>query len=408
MTTLTRPSAVPERPVKVDATGSTSRTGSIRIPSTKREASLLRFSAINLITRASKSKQVRNSIATFSSSWDPNSPWKTVPEYISMIWFHLTLLVFCTPLIPLSWVVIFVQSVASEETARPFEVLMRKTVSWTWFFWVTLNPQIRKIRDPILYTRLEQIRQSKKPVMIVANHISFFDVILFSAYMPSDIIEKTISLCSIGVIRMPLIGNIVNACGHVPVNFTNACVGAKDSSDFTIEKSSAEKASKAASEHVERSGMFVLYPEGKLNASSERVLQQFRHTGFRMMQQFDMSIWGMAMVGNQSVWPAYDFGGLPGKVHVSLFPIFPDGAKGALETIRKNNDEASPKGEDKEKEENHGCEELSTEVRRIFQEELDEIWESIDSKGSTPVFKKSICEMKRLSETKRSSVKKEE
>lgn len=399
MTTL-RPSAITSQS-GVPGESNAGPARPTRVTVSQAEPSILRFSVISLARRATKSPAVRKSISSLASNWDPERPWKSILDYTSMLWFHLSLVFFCAPLIPLSWVVILAQTVAGAAAARPLEALFRKTVGWIWFMWITANPQIRKVRDPRLYKEFEAIRESKKPVMILSNHVSFFDVILFAAYMPSDLIAKCISLCAIGIIRLPVIGNIVNACGHIPVNFSNAKVGACDTDDFSVDKSCSEQTTEAASEHIKKNGIFALYPEGKLNSIHERGLQPFRYGGFKIMEEFDMAVFGMAMVGNQTIWPAYDFGGLPGKVHITLFPIFPDGAKSALDAVEKCS--KSSAGSDHSHSHSHNCKALANEARRVFQEELDDIWDALETQPKV-TFRKS---MQRLTEKKLSQKKEE-
>jgi 1-acyl-sn-glycerol-3-phosphate acyltransferase len=166
-----------------------------------------------------------------------------------------------------------------------------------------------------------------RPVFILANHTSFFDVLLFSVRCPVATLKKTRTLAKRGLFTAPIIGYINRSIGHFPVHFSGAKVG-----DFSVDKSAMGDVMAKVDAHVkgERcegfgNGCLAFFPEGQINRVDPRTLQSFRRGMFRSAVQKDVAVWAWLVDGNPRTWPPEAAGGLPATVTHTLAPIAPDG-----------------------------------------------------------------------------------
>jgi len=224
------------------------------------------------------------------------------------------------------------------------------------------------------------VGKSGKPVMILINHASFLDAMLYCAFCPTRTLVqvRTRTLASVGIMRLPCVGQIVASCGHIGVNFSAVKTGTDTSDDFSVDSASAQKMMNRVNEHLSSGkGWLSMCPEGRLNQGSGRQLQPFRFGGFKSVDEYDMEVWGFGLAGCSSCWPAAGLGGSPAKITVNLFPIFPNGAKAYIEGLdekeKQPEDGGKPSGNFKI---------LARDAQHIFQKKLDSMWADADKDES--------------------------
>lgn len=219
-----------------------------------------------------------------------------------------------------------------------------------------------------------EVGKSGKPVMILLNHVSFLDAMLFCAFVPTWTLwgNRPRTLCSVGIMRIPVLGQIIGTCGHIPVVFSSVKTGIDTGSDFAIKSSDASKMMNRVNEHLHSHGWLAMCPEGKLNPGSERQLQSFRFGGFKTVEEFDMEVWGWGLTGCGDFWPAGGVGGKPATITINVFPIFPNGAQAHL----KASEEKEKRSEEEKKTENFKI--LAQDAQNMFQEKLDSVWADLD------------------------------
>eukprot|EP00931_Biecheleriopsis_adriatica_P009106 TRINITY_DN110212_c0_g1_i1.p1 TRINITY_DN110212_c0_g1~~TRINITY_DN110212_c0_g1_i1.p1 ORF type:complete len:300 (-),score=65.13 TRINITY_DN110212_c0_g1_i1:38-937(-) len=172
---------------------------------------------------------------------------------------------------------------------------------------------------PIDLEGIHDFRQALKsrdgPVVVVANHTSFLDVMLALKMTPLSVAGKTKMFVSNHLLKLPFLGSIVQAMDHLTVPFkaSGKDGGFEVDKELMIEKMAILKA------HVQDGGIAAWFPEGKINAGNPCELQQFRAGGFSIPEEVDCEIWCIAFVGNSKCWPRNAaVGGSPSRIGVKL------------------------------------------------------------------------------------------
>lgn len=208
---------------------------------------------------------------------------------------------------------------------------------------------------------------SGRPVVVVSNHVSWVDVMLFVAYCPA--IGRFRALCAASLWKIPLLGTLCRSCGHVKVHFSDHRVDGSSSS-LAVDHAKAGEMDRHLRAIIEGGSGVAFYPEGQLNKQDPRRLQPFRYGGFRYLVEFDMEVWAMLHVGHDETWPLHAaVGGLPARIHQSLICVAPEGA---LKLIGRD---AASQDIDAD------SRLLAEKVREIMQVELDRLWCKKDGDG---------------------------
>ena len=143
---------------------------------------------------------------------------------------------------------------------------------WQWPF--LLSPWIRISAAQL--EAFERIGSSGKPVMIIGNHTSFVDTLIFTIYAPYSKIVSFRTLAARSLFRLPLLGTIMRSVGHIPVHFANP----EKANSFSVDKQRSQAMMKAVEDHIESGGYISMFPEGQVNRGDSSVLQSFRRGGF--------------------------------------------------------------------------------------------------------------------------------
>jgi len=295
----------------------------------------------------------------------------------SKIWFNLTLI--CCTLPP----VILAYGVMGFQYFFPFghphvlvvEGIYKMFLRNCWLTFRILNPQISITYDKDFAKQIKEMtKPTDKPRMLIINHVSFLDAIYVTSVLPNSVMFSVRTLASIGIMRLPAIGTICYAAGHIVVYFKGATTGISKSDDFVVDPTKVQKMGEYVQTHIHNRGYFILCPEGKLNAVDERKLQNFRYGGFKTIEEHDMKVYGMAWTGFGTVWPVGSIGGTPSKAQCKLFPVFPDGAKEAVKKIEEDKPGSTVKIDPKAEKPESNCKILAETAQEIFQGHLDSLW----------------------------------
>lgn len=160
---------------------------------------------------------------------------------------------------------------------------------------------------------------SGRSVVIIGNHCSFMDIILAVALTPLSQVVKVKMLIAGHVFKMPAIGTIATAMGHLSIPFK---ASSEDSKDMSVDKEAVEQRMKVLTEHLASGGNAAWFPEGTMNRSDTLKVQTFRAGGFAPVIKVDAEIWCLAQVGNSVFWPARaQVGGRPCRIGYKIIRI---------------------------------------------------------------------------------------
>jgi len=160
---------------------------------------------------------------------------------------------------------------------------------------------------------------SGRPVVIVANHMSFLDVILAVTCMPLTKVGFVRMFVSNHLLHMPGLGTIVRGMGHLAVPFKTST---NDSNKFELDAEKMAERMKQLKEHVQTGNFAAWFPEGRMNRNDPKRLEVFRAGGFTIPVQLDVEVWGIAFVGNAVSWPSDALvGGKPARIGIKMIQI---------------------------------------------------------------------------------------
>ena len=198
---------------------------------------------------------------------------------------------------------------------------------------VLLSPWIREssvdaAAQQAEWERLDATLKTR-PVFVLGNHTSFFDVLLFSVRCPTTVLGRTRTLAKRGLFTAPVFGYIARSIGHFPVHFSGSKSG-----DFSVDKTAMCDVMEKAEQHLDGrrcpsdgNGCLAFFPEGQINRIDTAKLQSFRRGMFSVALKKDVAIWAWIVDGNGRTWPPHTAGGLPATVTTTLVPIAPDGVQ---------------------------------------------------------------------------------
>lgn len=170
---------------------------------------------------------------------------------------------------------------------------------------------------------LETIRtemgKTGKPIGLIGNHTSFFDVFISVAMCPLSEVGKAKQIISTMVMKLPIMGYICQTMLHLPIPFKN---DAGDSKTFEVDKDKLAKIMEEYEAHLKSGGFCAWYPEGQVNRAECSKLQQFRAGGYGIAVRNDIELWCATFCGNAVTWPYYEqMGGHPAKIGVKVWRL---------------------------------------------------------------------------------------
>ena len=168
----------------------------------------------------------------------------------SLCWFNFWLLLGTVCL----WLACLIASFfawcgfVSERRAQTFGLCFCR-IFWRWPFalspWVDIELQGLK--------NTAELGASGRPVLMIANHTSFFDTLLFAAFVPVFTLGRFRALANSTLFELPLLGTILRSVGHIPVHFRRA----EEADDFSTEPEMKASMMNRLDDHVRQHGGWV-------------------------------------------------------------------------------------------------------------------------------------------------------
>lgn len=138
-----------------------------------------------------------------------------------------------------------------------------------------------------------------QPLVVVANHQSWFDVFALAAHLPG----RTRFVAKEELARIPVFGTAWQTCGHVSVNRTD--------------RSRAISTLDRAGQQVRDEGLaMVLFPEGTRSADGR--LQPFKKGAFVLAIKTGVPIVPVGISGSREVMPKGSFRIRPGEIRIRV------------------------------------------------------------------------------------------
>ncbi|MDB2606343.1 MMPL family transporter [Zobellia sp.] len=165
------------------------------------------------------------------------------------------------------------------------------------------HKSVSKLMGSVLYTNpfvSKEIRNPNnetfaKPVMIVANHTSFLDILAIGMLHP-----KIIFMVNDWVYNSPVFGSAAKLAGAYPVSG-----GIENGEAFLKEK-------------VAQGFSIIAFPEGTRSTTNK--IKRFHKGAFYLAQQFEMDILPVLIHGNSEVLPKGSFIIRDGSITIELLP----------------------------------------------------------------------------------------
>ena len=165
------------------------------------------------------------------------------------------------------------------------------------------HKSVSKLMGSVLYTNpfvSKNIRNPhnetfEKPVMIIANHTSFLDILAIGMLHP-----KIIFLVNDWVYNSPVFGSAAKLAGAYPVS------GGIENGEAILK------------EKVAQGFSIIAFPEG--TRSSTNKIKRFHKGAFYLAQQFELDILPVLIHGNSEVLPKGSFIIRDGKITIELLP----------------------------------------------------------------------------------------
>lgn len=156
-----------------------------------------------------------------------------------------------------------------------------------------------------------------RPLAILINHSSFFDSIVATTLTPFPAVKRVRMLMMAQVAKMPLIGVICTACGHIPLPFKSSA-----GDNFELDKGETDKKMAELDAHVKAGGAAGWFPEGRIKTGNMHEIGAFRAGGFKLTVDNDMEVWAIVNVGNSLFWPKKaSAGGIPCRIGYKVFKV---------------------------------------------------------------------------------------
>ncbi|CAM4305363.1 MMPL family transporter [Zobellia roscoffensis] len=165
------------------------------------------------------------------------------------------------------------------------------------------HKSVSKLMGSVLYTNpfvSKEIRNPhnetfEKPVMIIANHTSFLDILAIGMLHP-----KIIFMVNDWVYNSPVFGSAAKLAGAYPVSG-----GIENGEAFLKEK-------------VAQGFSIIAFPEGTRSSSNK--IKRFHKGAFYLAQQFELDILPVLIHGNSEVLPKGSFIIRDGSITIELLP----------------------------------------------------------------------------------------
>ncbi|HET9948771.1 MAG TPA: lysophospholipid acyltransferase family protein [Longimicrobiales bacterium] len=143
-----------------------------------------------------------------------------------------------------------------------------------------------------------------RPQIIVANHVSWFDVLALAAYTPG----RYLFVAKKEIRKVPLFGRAAEACGHIYI----------DRQDRQSALASLESAREKLGDEAPT---VIMFPEGTRSETGE--LQPFKKGAFVLAIQAGADVVPVAIRGSRHVMPKHSLRVRPGTITVRFGRAIP-------------------------------------------------------------------------------------
>jgi len=243
-----------------------------------------------------------------------------ISDTIGTVGFNANLLAVTMPTYMFSKVFPWVLGLAPT-TLQEFLVMFMNVTSKTltclsWRIALMLSPWVSMRVDGLKPFR-SQMGSSGRPVVVIGNHVSFFDTVVMVALTPLSKVGRVKMFVSDHLYKMPILGVIVRAMGHFSVPFKS-----RDANTMSVDKDAMAERQRQMEAHVAGGGYAAWFPEGRLNPEDCSKVGQFRAGGMMLCCKTDVEVWCVAQVGNAVMWPRKaPVGGRPAKIGLKIFRL---------------------------------------------------------------------------------------
>ena len=143
----------------------------------------------------------------------------------------------------------------------------------------------------------EQVIDPERPQILVANHVSWFDILALAGYLPG----RSVFVAKKELMSLPVFGRAAKACGHIFI----------DRQDRT----KAVESLRAARQMLEEeSPTIIMFPEGTRSPTGE--LQQFKKGAFVLAIQTGVDVVPASISGSREIMKKGSLLVRPGTIRV--------------------------------------------------------------------------------------------
>lgn len=143
----------------------------------------------------------------------------------------------------------------------------------------------------------EQVIDPERPQILVANHVSWFDILALAGYVPG----RSVFVAKKELMNVPVFGRAAKACGHIFI----------DRQDRT----KAVESLRAARQMLEEeSPTIIMFPEGTRSPTGE--LQQFKKGAFVLAIQTGVDVVPASISGSREIMKKGSLLVRPGTIRV--------------------------------------------------------------------------------------------
>lgn len=165
-------------------------------------------------------------------------------------------------------------------------------------WWAKINVYITPAR---VYIHGEENLDSHQSYVVVANHLSQFDIFALYGWLKLDL--KWVMKAEMR--KIPIVGAACQAMGHIFID-------RKD-------RAKAVATLKEAQSKLVDGTSVLFFPEGTRSESGK--LQAFKKGAFVMAKDIDLPILPITIIGSNEVLPTNTFDLKPGNIHVVIHPV---------------------------------------------------------------------------------------
>ena len=220
---------------------------------------------------------------------------------------------------------------------------------------------------------VKDVGASGRPAMVLANHTSFLDTLIFAATVPPLMLTRFASLVSPHLFAIPMLGTIMRSVGHICVPFRD--VQNAGAGGFGLDADKRIAMLEQIETHLTGDGWMCMFPEGMMHRGDGHgegsqhtgTLQVFRAGGMGFLLEHNMEVWGWVTRGNNDCWPRTAKGGHPAHIAIKLFPIAQNGGALLLEELQALPDATEGGGTDVAADRIR----FATHAQQLMQEELN-------------------------------------